>query len=239
MPSPEPPAAGANFFPTTRWSRILAPGGARDLDQLARAYWQPMRASLATRLGPARAGAVDDLTHEAFAWLLATRFFERADPARGRFRAFLKTALQHFAIEQARRAAAHKRGGGHGHAPLDATEEPADPNALTPDQQLDAAWRRELLQRACADLQTELEASGRGVYFELFRAYFLAADDEIDHRTLAARHGISTRDVSNWLDHAKRRYRERLRALVQETVTDADELQAELRWLFGAEDHGR
>lgn len=237
MPATPPDSAGpGRYFPTTQWSRILAPGGARDLEQLARAYWGPMRAWLATRMGSRHRGAdADDLTQEAFAWMLQTRLLDRADPARGRFRAFLKTALANFAIEHARKNAAQKRGGDRAHAPLDAASATADPNAPTPDQQLDAQWRRELLERACAELQRELEAAGRGTHFALFRDYFLADDETLDHRTLAQRHGIGLHDVSNWLDHAKRRYRARLQALVRETVTDDDALQEELRWLFGGD----
>src|SRR5262245_2500000 len=132
-------------FPSTRWSRILAAPAARDLDALARDYARPIEAWLGARL---RLSADDarELLQEAFAWMLATGFFDRADPARGRFRALLKTALAHFAIEQRRRASAHKRGGDIAHEPLDAALAHADPRQPTPDQVLDDAWRRELLQ---------------------------------------------------------------------------------------------
>lgn len=227
-PMPESPHA----FPETRWSRILAPGGARDLDAIARLYWRPIRAWFAARL---RCGddAADEFAQEAFAWLLASGLLDKADPARGRFRGFLKRSLQNFAIEQARRAAAQKRGGGVAHAGLDTVAEPA--GGETPDQALDAAWRRELLERAHEALRLELEAGPRARYYRVFRDYYFAAGDEPDHATLAERHGITRNDVANWLDHAKRRYRAILRALVAETVTRADELDEELRWLFGAD----
>jgi DNA-directed RNA polymerase specialized sigma24 family protein len=224
-------------FPSTRWSRILAHGGERDLEALARAYWRPIQADLAARL---RCGddAAADLTQEAFAWMLATRFFERADPARGRFRGLLKTALARFALERLRRESADKRGGGRVHEPLDAGHERADPDARTPDQALDDAWRRELVETALARLEEELTAGGRRAYFEVFRDYFLTEDDEPNYAVLAQRHGISTTDVSNWLGYAKRRYRECLRALVLETVGGQDELSEELAWLFGPQARG-
>jgi RNA polymerase sigma-70 factor (ECF subfamily) len=227
-----PPSAAGREFPSTRWSRILATSDRRDLDALAQAYWRPIRAWLMARLRlPAE--QAHELTQEAFAWMLQTRFLDRADPARGRFRGLLKKALANFAIEQFRHDAAQKRGGGQVHLALEAAADVVDARAPAPDEVLDACWRRELLERARQQLEAELTANGRATHWRLFAEYFLDDGGTPDHRTLASRHGISTTDVSNWLDHAKRRYRALLRALVAETVGSEEELQVELRWLFG------
>jgi RNA polymerase sigma factor (sigma-70 family) len=221
-------------FPSTRWSRILAPGGARDLDELARAYWPPAQAYLAACLRCSPADA-QDVAQDAFVWLLDRKLLDKADPARGRFRGFLKRALARFAIEHARRVRADKRGGAAAHAPIEAVDHLPDPTGKSPEDALDDEWRRQLLERAHARLRDELEASGRAVHYQLFRAYFLADDGDVGHAELAARHGITKTDVSNWLDHGKRRYRAILRELVAETVTSADELADELRWLFASQ----
>ena len=147
-----------------------------------------------------------------------------------------------FAVERARHAAAQKRGGGAVHVALDDVGEPVDPRGRTPEQVLDDAWRAELLQQAQRRLQAELEQNGRALHWALFREWFL--DDSVgdgaalDHATLAARHGITRTDVSNWLDHGKRRYRALLRELVADTCADDAELQQELQWLFGRADAG-
>ena len=229
---PRPEDRGPSF-PSTRWSRILPRDGARDLEALAREYSRPIQAYLAASLRLREEDAAD-LSQDAFAWILETRFFERADPAKGRFRGFLKKALARFAIEQQRKKSAAKRGGGRVHEPLDAASERADPKVPTPDQALDEAWRRELLERALRSIEEELSAEGKRTYYLLFRDYFLdegEAGADVDHEALAARYGITRTDVSNWLDHAKKRYRERLRALVLDTVSDRDELDLEMRWL--------
>ncbi|MGE3172339.1 MAG: RNA polymerase sigma factor [Planctomycetota bacterium] len=228
------PSRHSQAFPSTRWSRILAAPGERDLEQLARGYWTPIRAWLQARLR-LRPEAAEDLAQEAFAWMLATGFLDRADPARGRFRAFLKTALHRFAIERHRSATAQRRGGGAVPAALDDVPEPPDPGSPAPDAALDEAWRRELLLRARDRLQQELEGSGRARYFALFRDWYLDDRDDgaLDHNALAARHGVTRTDVSNWLDHAKRRYRAILHDLVRDTVGCEETLQEELRWLFG------
>jgi hypothetical protein len=69
----------------------------------------------------------------------------------------------------------------------------------------------------------------------VFRDYFLdeRPGDEVDYAGLAERYGISVTDVSNRLQHCKRRYRELLRGLVLETVSSSGGLEEELRWLFG------
>ena len=220
-------------FPSTRWSRILAPSGERDLDGLARAYWRPIRAYLAARLR-CRDDDASDLTQGAFAWLLGSDLLDTADPARGRFRSFLKKALASFATEQWRKAEARKHSGCVGLTTFDAAGEPVDPDSHPPEQALDDAWRRELLEGAQAQLQQELEASGRAARWLLFRDCLLAVSDEPDHATLAARHGIARKDVTHWLDQAKARYRAILRQRVADTVADEAGLRDELHWLLGA-----
>ena len=219
-------------FPSTRWSRILAPTGERDLDALARAYWRPMRAYLAACVRGAPDEA-DDLAQEAFAWMLSSGLLDKADPARGRFRGFLKKALANFATEQWRKSTAHKRGGAITTTSLDHAREPIDLAGRKPDQVLDDEWRRALLERARDELQRELESNGRALHWLVFRDWFLTGGEQPDQATLAARHGISRTDVSNWLDHGKRRSRALLRAAVADTVASEDELQQELHWLFG------
>jgi hypothetical protein len=231
---PDRPPDQGLAFPSTRWSRILAHESASDLEALAQSYWRPIHAWLRARLRLDDDGA-SDLVQDAFAWMLSTRFLARASPSRGSFRGLLKTALARFAIERWRHETAEKRGGGQAHEPIGDEHDRADPRSPTPDQVLDQEWRRELLERARAQLETELVTAGKETHWLLFRDWFLDEGDgeAADYRALAARHGITRTDVSNWLDHAKRRYREILRALVVETVRDEDELQAELRWLFG------
>ena len=85
---------------------------------------------------------------------------------------------------------------------------------------------------------------GRQVYFELFRAYYLDPEDtEGFHKPtyddLAARHGISKNDVSNYLQHVKRRYREVLRQALFDTVESPEALRREILWFTGGTSDGR
>jgi RNA polymerase sigma-70 factor (ECF subfamily) len=228
-----PPASHGASFPSTRWSRLLVAPDERDLEALARAYYRPIRAWLAARFR-LREHDADDLAQEAFAWMLSTRLLDKADPARGRFRGFLKTSLARFAIDRFRRDEAAKRGAGRAHEPLDAAAGVADAAEPSPDARLDEAWRRELIDRAREELERELESTGRRQHWLLFRDWFLEeGDGEPDQAALARRHGVTKVDVSNRLAYAKRRFRELLRAQVAETVRDEEELRDELAWLFG------
>lgn len=227
----------AGLFPTTIWSEVRR-GGARAagrdpaLAELARRYQGPAEAYLRAALGLPR-DAAHELFQEFFAWMLASELLAKADPARGRFRAFLKVALRRFATDEHRKASAAKRGGGETPATLDAegAPEPVDPAARTPEERLDEAWRAALVEEAFARTRRRLEAEERGRLFAVFHDRFLAPGEAPDSRTLAARHGCSTTDVSNWLQRAKRVYREELRALVLDTVANAEDLGAELAWL--------
>ena len=100
---------------------------------------------------------------------------------------------------------------------------------------LDREWRRQLVGRAMAEVQAELEQEGRAVYFRVFEDYFLGPEGEVDYRQLGARYELSPHDVSNYLRVAKQRYRTRLRQMVMDTVFNREDLDAELAWLFGAE----
>ena len=106
-------------FATTHWSAVAAcaqPGGVSAeeahaaLAALCRQYW-PSLYSFARRRGQRLADA-QDLTQEFFGYLLEHRLYERAEPAKGRFRSFLLTVFKRFLADADKRATSQKRGGG-------------------------------------------------------------------------------------------------------------------------------
>ncbi len=230
-------------FPTTRWSLVLGGAAAGPdaehrraaLEALARTYWRPIHAYVRSRTGKSIEDS-KDLAQDFFLHLLESDLVARADPSRGRFRAFVKVALRNFLTDSARRALAAKRGGGRAVVRIDADDAPFDIEdgaARSPEEILDDAWRAELLARATEELEAVLRDEDAETVFAVFRDYVLDGD-EVDHATLAARHGIERHTVSNHLQRAKRRYREVLRALVAETTGgDLADLDDELRWLLG------
>jgi len=115
----------AAFFPTTCWSQV-GPGAAgggdgvtdRALERLASRYWRPIRDWLSAELRLERDAAAE-LTQDFFVWVIESDFLKKADPERGRFRAFLKVALRNYARDANRRATAARRGGGRSFFSLD------------------------------------------------------------------------------------------------------------------------
>src|ERR1700693_3412186 len=107
---------GSSEFPTTRWTLVVAAADpqrkeARSaLVSLCEGYWYPLYAYIRRRGYPA--DQAQDLTQEFFIRLLEGRYLDRADPEKGRFRAFLITSTKFFLADEADRNRAQKRGGG-------------------------------------------------------------------------------------------------------------------------------
>jgi RNA polymerase sigma-70 factor (ECF subfamily) len=108
-----PPPIG---FPTTRWSRVARAsehGGSDSraaLAELCTAYWYPVYALIRRRgHDPDKAA---DLAQEYFARLLEKGILAAADPAKGRFRSFLRADCAFFLADARDRENARKRGGG-------------------------------------------------------------------------------------------------------------------------------
>ncbi len=80
-------------------------------DTLVSTYWQPVYVYLRIKW---RATPVDaqDLTQEFFMRALEKSFFESYEPAKGRFRTFLRTCLDGFMSNQRKAERRLKRGGG-------------------------------------------------------------------------------------------------------------------------------
>src|SRR5438128_1018527 len=93
------PSTAARWFATTHWSVVLAaghsslPNADAALETLCRTYWFPLYAYV--RRKGYQVDDAKDLTQQFFARLLQGERIALADSARGRFRTFLLTALNH------------------------------------------------------------------------------------------------------------------------------------------------
>lgn len=106
----------ASAFLTTQWSVVLHADvgeGTQSYDamsELCKRYWSPLY-KYARQSGQSGPDA-EDLTQGFFATVLTGELIGRADPDKGRFRAFLLTAMKRFMANEYHRANAQKRGGG-------------------------------------------------------------------------------------------------------------------------------
>jgi RNA polymerase sigma-70 factor (ECF subfamily) len=179
-------------------------------------------------LGTVRdAAGAEDLTQE-FAVRFLRGDFRRADPGRGRFRDFLKTALRHLAIDYWRKkdnALAPLGEAGHGL--------PAPPSGDDLDRDFLDRWREELLRRTWHALAKAEEKTGQP-YYTLLRyktehpeARAVQLGDYL--RTHKAK-VLSVEGVRQFLHRAREQFAELLLDEVAQSVptTDTETVEQEL-----------
>ena len=172
-------SATGQWFATTRWSVVLAAGhtsapGAKDaLENLCHAYWYPLCAYV--RRKGYQVEDAKDLTQQFFARLLQGDRLALADPARGRFRTFLLTALNHFLINEWTKSGREKRGGAIEFVPLHSEDpenlyaaEPSDD--CTPETVYQQRWAAAVMRQAFDRLRAE-HGSDRARLFEALKPF--------------------------------------------------------------------
>jgi RNA polymerase sigma factor (sigma-70 family) len=216
---------------TTRWSLILAargtgPSAHAALAQLCEGY-RPVVLAWFRRQD--RPDLADDRTQAFFVHFLEHHLHDRADAARGSFRAFLFTTLRNHWRTALRSESALKR-----HARHEAGEEvlaSLDNGQAGPEHLFDRDWALHVLHRARARLKQEIDRSGKTKLFEAVKGFVLEAPEASDYVRIGAALGMPANTVAV----AVRRLRERLRMLVRHELTDtlppSADIEAEVRWL--------
>ncbi|MDD5201067.1 MAG: sigma factor [Terrimicrobiaceae bacterium] len=236
MPASAESSSPRPLFLTTRWSVVLAArtggDGEHALETLCRTYWYPLYAFVRSRGHPP--ADAQDLTQEFFARLLSRNYLDGVAPERGRFRTFLRMALQRFLANEWDRARAQKRGGGCVHVPFDAglaerrlSDEREGP--LPPDRIYDRRWALALLDDAAARLEAEYAAAGKSAEFLALKPHLTAGRGEIPYADVAAALQTSGGAARVAIHRLRRRFRESFRQAVADTVSSPEELETEMR----------
>jgi RNA polymerase sigma factor (sigma-70 family) len=229
---------GSARFPTTRWTLVLAAGNPERkeahsaLVSLCESYWYPLYAYLRRR--GYSADRVQDLTQEFFVRLLEGRYLDRADPEKGRFRAFLLTSLKFFVADEEDRQRARKRGGG-ALVPLEFSSgegryqrEPGHDE--TPERIFERRWALSVLDRVLEKLRSEFVHHGRPEHFERLKV-FLLGESDAPYAALAREMNTSEGALKVAIHRLRKRYRELFRQEIADTVADPAEVESELRYL--------
>jgi RNA polymerase sigma factor (sigma-70 family) len=239
------PATGAksDVFATTHWTAVMAAGRGSSpeaevaLEELCRTYWFPLYVYV-RRQTPTREDA-EDLTQAFFARFLKQNYLEKLTGQKGKFRAFLLAALKHFLANEWDRANSLKRGGGIMPLSLDWQDadaryqiEPAD--NLSPDKLYDRAWAVTVLERVLARLRDENAAEDKATLFEQLKGVLMVGASAIPYGEAAARLSLSEGAVRVAVHRLRRRYRELLRQEISQTLSDAAQIEEEMRTLFSA-----
>jgi RNA polymerase sigma factor (sigma-70 family) len=238
-------------FPLTRRSVVIAIS-ARDADPevrrqaweaLVASYWRPVYKVLRVRWGLPREDA-EDWTQDFFASALAKGTFERYDPAKARFRTYLRTCLDGFAANERKAARRLKRGGGQALLSLDfegAEEELRRHGAgegLDVEEYFHREWVRALFGLAVEDLRQWAERIGKPVHFRLFERYDLEGADapgRPSYAELAAEHGLPVTQVTNYLSAVRRELRRLVLERLRELTATEEEFRAEARLILGVD----
>lgn len=237
------PGADVARFPETRWSLVRRAGSPdwevsrAALDDLLKIYTWPVDCYLLAA-GIARQ-QVADVRQEFFLDLLTHGALGRFDPAKaGRFRYFLKGALQKHLGHLRERDSALKRGSGRADLSLEDLSEgdgrrrfPEPTSTSNPDREFMVGWMVTLVQRALDRLSEESREGGQGPGLDTYRR-FLTSDEEPDHGQIAGLLGTTPEASRARLKRLRRRFRTLVRQFVAETVDDRRDVDDELRCLL-------
>jgi RNA polymerase sigma factor (sigma-70 family) len=230
-----------NRFLTTQWTCILGgEEGSTDsrekgLVQLCEAYHRPVYAFIRHRCGDPEQAR--DLCQSFFQMLVETRFYEKADRAKGRFRTYLLAAVKNFLKEEYRNRLRQKRGGTSIWFSLDLDEaEQGFRGELvgdTPDEAAyDHDWAHAVFDRVWDELRREYEEAGHLNRFEAVRPLLVDPSVQTPYVELAGILDLSENGVKTVVSRMKARFRVLFRVVVGQLVDHPSEVDDEINYLI-------
>lgn len=225
---------GPSQMQTTAWSMVIGAAGGGDqgracLDRLIRAYWKP--AYYYARRRGMRHDEAADCVQEFFARMLAGDWLSSVDRERGRFRAWLLTALRRW-VSRSRQATGMDRLTLVSDDVVRAYER--EDRSVDPEELFNRAWASSCLDAALTLMVAEQRDGSRAAQVECFRLYLEHTAEHGDppsYDHLAERFATSVTTITNWLHRARALFRTYLLRAVRDTVGDPGEAEAELHEL--------
>jgi RNA polymerase sigma factor (sigma-70 family) len=208
---------------------------------LVRHYWRPVYAYVRLRWHRDPADA-QDLTQEFFTRAFEKEYLEKYDPARARFRTFVRTCLDGFLANERQAATRIKRGGGVAIESIDFSSADADlanrpATADTdPDIWFRDEWIRSLFSYAVGELQARCRSASRPLAFALFQRYDVDGPDDPARPTyasLAREFDVPATEVTTQLAWARRTFRDIVLDTLRMHCSTDEEFRAEARDVLG------
>ena len=228
-------------FSATSWTNLIAArqadkvAGEAALEKLCRSYWYPLYAHVRRRgFDP---DSAQDLTQDFFFQIIRKNYLGSADRTKGKFRSFLLAALDHFLLDQRKRANAQKRGGGQTIISLD----DEDPEGrflnelavdMSPEKIFTRQWFLTLYDKVLSQLRDDCVAAGKGVQFDVLKAFLTDDTGFRDYTEPAALLGMSTNAVAVAVHRLREKCRDLMYAEIARTVACPEELESEVRHLL-------
>ncbi len=234
---------GGGAFPSTLWTMVLqagdpeAPNARPHLERLCEMYWKPVYWLVRLRWNK-KNDLAKDLTQEFFARMVEKDVLQSVAPERGRFRSFLRAALENFMRNYTRDQNRQKRGGKLVHISLNQEEEsvfelPSSDESM--ETTFNRLWAQSLMQDSLKTLREQYTGAGKESVFGIFEAYSLGEEDPPTYRDLALKYGVTEDSVRGALRRVRSDLRSLLRDRVLQSLTDPDDLEGEMSFLFGNE----
>jgi len=175
-----------------------------------------------------------------FLRLIEHKTLARADPLKGKFCSFLFTSFKNYLCTEAERSHRHKRGGHYEFVSLDLEDaenryrlEATD--TLSAEKIFDARWALTLLGRTMTRLAEEYATQGRASLFETLKVFLKAGGScSPSYEEAAKALGVSLGAAKSLIHRLRQRCTSILREEVARTVSDPDEIDAEIHALCTA-----
>jgi RNA polymerase sigma-70 factor (ECF subfamily) len=191
------------------------------LDTLLRRYWPALVAHLVHKMQLPRDRAEDLVQSFIQEKLLERNLLERADPAKGKFRTYLLTALDRFVIDCWRKQAHAARAG----------DLPADAEAGAGLDVFDVAWAMQVLVESIKGMRAECASKRRPDLWGVFAGRALAplrGAEPVPYQVLAERLGLeSAKQAANRYLIAEEMFRRNFWAVLVEYAGDEIEVEAQ------------
>lgn len=242
---PRPASTAGSPFPSTRWTLIERAAssdpktGSSALSEIVRLYAPALRAHLLQITGRDEHRAEDLLQGFLADKVLEQRLIGFADPARGKFRTFLLTALDRYVIDTYRHDTARKRMPAGTVEQIEAQiESLAQPDSTDSSRAaFDVAFAREVVDETLATMRHQCEVSNRSDLWDVFEVRYLKPAMENvppePHESIASRLKLeSPHQAGNLLITAKRMFTRMFKGVVSRYALDESEVRDEVSELW-------